>query len=339
VPGAGMHGKRRADDVSGKRIIAVIAGPTAVGKTEMGIRIAEQWPGAEIVSVDSRQIFRYMDIGTAKPTSDDQKRAVHHLIDIKDPDQPYSAGQYSRDARLTIEALWAKGALPILVGGSGLYLQALLDGLFLADGDTTINRGQLRERLAQEGLVSLYGELGDKDPVAQSRLAPGDTQRILRALELAGQDRGTTVRGRREGEAGAFPCLPLMFFLDLDREKLYQRIDQRVDMMLAEGLVAEVESLLERGYDRNCRTMGTLGYREILDFLDQRISLGTARELIKRRSRQYAKRQWTWFRRDRRLRWLAIDQWGIRGIEERILAELRAEMDGQYRVFSIDSWR
>jgi len=305
--------------------LITITGSTAIGKTKLGIQVAGRLRNAEIVSVDSRQVYRHMDIGTAKPSIEERKQVRHYFIDTKNPDEPYSAGHYSREARKLIQELWSKGIIPVMVGGSGLYLQAVLDGFFVDEGDYGEDRSNLQRRLTREGLEALFVELGRLDPQAQSRTAPNDTQRILRALELAQRGKGQ-VRRWQDQTRKPLDCLPLMFCLTMERDQIYRRIEQRVDRMVAEGLVEEVNKLVEMGYGRGCLPMGSLGYREILDFLEGKCSLEGALELIKGRSRKYAKRQQTWFRRDRRLRWLDVDRWGSRGVIERIEAQFGAEM-------------
>lgn len=303
--------------------IIIITGPTATGKTGIGIKVAQKLGNAEIVSVDSRQIYRYMNIGTAKPNRDELESIRHHFIDVKDPDECYSAGRFGHEGRALIAELWEKKIIPVLVGGSGMYLQAIVDGLFVDGNDYSDTRQVLRQRLEEEGLEALFEELGRLDPQAQARLGANDAQRIMRALEVAYG--GMEITGkRREQEESFFDGVPPMFCLTMKREKLYRRIEQRVDRMMVDGLVDEVKALVEKGYGRDCYAMGTLGYLEILDYLDGEVSLEESVGLIKSRSRKYAKRQWTWFRRDRRFRWLDLDVWGARGIERRILEHFAA---------------
>ena len=303
--------------------LALITGPTAVGKTSLAIEVAGQL-GGEILSADSRQVYRHMDIGTAKPTAAERATAVHHFIDIRNPDEPYSAGQFGREARCLVAELNRAGTVPLLVGGSGLYVQAVVDGLFDDDLEYAEIRSQLRHRLALEGLGALYEELGQRDPETQARIKPGDTQRVLRALEVARRGRGgLAVRWQGEGEA-PLARAPVAFCLTMDRKTLYQRIEQRVDDMVARGLVAEVEALVAAGYGRGSWAMGTFGYREILEFLRGDCALAEAVESIKRRSRQYAKRQLTWFRRDRRLRWVDLGLWTSREAVARMVEQCRA---------------
>lgn len=307
-----------------KQIIIAITGPTASGKTGIGIQLAKVLERAEVLSVDSRQIYRYMDIGTAKPTIREREGVPHHFLDVKDPDQVYSAGDFGKEARKKIGQLWREDAVPLLIGGSGLYLQAALEGLFADEPDREGTRQAIIRRLEEKGLGALWEDLGRENPVARMGLSPNDVPRIVRALEMA-YKRGKGDGAFLEGDGPFFDCLPLTFCLEMDRSRLYQRIDRRVEEMVERGLQKEVGGLVERGYGRGCPGMGTLGYAEILDFLDGICGFGDAVELIKSRSRKYAKRQLTWFRRDRRLRWLDLDRWGEKGIVERILAQYQAE--------------
>ena len=310
-----------------KQKIIIITGPTATGKTEIGITVARE-VGGEIISVDSRQIYRYMNIGTAKPDKMEQSQIPHHFIDIINPDQRYSAGQFGRSVRQCIEALGKRDVVPVLVGGSGLYLQAVLDGFFADPADYSEIRLILRRRLEDEGLEVLFEELRELDPLAWKRLSQRDGHRIVRALEIA-HGRGEELsEGQQRESEDPLDCVPLGFCLSMDREALYNKIDKRVELMMQKGFLEEVKNLLTMGYGRDSYGMETFGYKELLDYLDGNCSLAEATDIIKRKSRQYAKRQLTWFRKDRRLRWLYGDAWGHRGIAERIIAQYRARDKG-----------
>ena len=305
------------------QIIPIITGPTAGGKTSVGIQVALKL-GGEIISIDSRQIYRYMDIGTAKPSKEEQEQVRHHFIDIKNPDERYSAGRYGREVRQLIDQLCNEGIVPVLVGGSGLYFQAVVDGFFEGEAECAQIRIHLKMRLESEGLETLYEELGCLDPMAQTRLSPRDTQRILRALEIAHTGGPALADRRRQRSGQPFAGQPLAFCLNMPRQRLYQRIDQRVDEMMLQGLTEEVENLVSKGYGRASYAMDSFGYQEILDYLEGVCSLEQATDAIKRSSRQYAKRQLTWFRRDRRLRWLDQEVWGFQGVYERIVEQYQA---------------
>lgn len=301
--------------------IITITGPTAVGKTNMGICLAEKLD-SEIISVDSRQIYRYMDIGTAKPEKAELERTKHHLIDIIDPDQQYSAGAFGRRARELIKEMNERGKVPILVGGSGLYLQAVLDGFFEDTEDYSALRLELRQRLKNEGIQALEAELEHLDPITHSHLNNNDIQRILRALEVAlVKKRGLNELWNARTHT-PLHCTPLSVCLTRARTALYSRIDKRVDEMVATGLLDEVRNLLSLGYTRDNWALRTLGYEELLDFIEEKCCWQDAIEQIKRRSRQYAKRQLTWFRRDRRMRWKDVDDWGMDGVVDRVMSQV-----------------
>lgn len=299
----------------------VIAGPTAVGKSALGIRLARAFNG-EIISVDSRQIYRFMDIGTAKPTREDQEGIVHHFIDICDPDEYYSAGRFAREAGPLIAEVCDRGGMPILIGGSGLYLSALLDGLFEADSSCPDLRRKLTSRLEREGLGSLHQDLGSLDPIAFARICPNDAPRILRALEIAlGTSANRSQHIRSHLQTGLVDR-PMMFGLWRDREALYQRVNDRVDAMISGGWVRETASLLEMGFTRSTAGLGSLGYEELSRHIEEGTNLAREIEAIKQRSRRYAKRQITWFRKDRRLRWLDLGYLGEKGAFDRIAAQV-----------------
>ena len=301
--------------------LILIAGPTATGKTEIALQAAQHLPKAEIISADSRQIYRYMDIGTAKPTPEQQNQCPHHLLDVLGPEENYSTGAYTRAARSVIEQIWNRGGLPIMVGGTGLYWQSALDGCFEDETEYAPIRAELQHRLHCEGLASLYEELGRRDPVAQARLQPGDAQRILRALEVAMAGKSTLSALWRECKDQPFVQRPQMICLTMERSRLYERIDQRVEQMVEQGWVEEVRALREMGYDPSDSALGTLGYLEMCRALAGHCSWQEAIEQTKQRTRHLAKRQITWCRRDRRLRTLDLDVWGKVGVVQRIVGE------------------
>ena len=301
--------------------LILITGPTATGKTEIALQAAQHLPKVEIVSADSRQIYRYMDIGTAKPTAEQQSQCPHHLLDVLGPEETYSAGAYARAARHIIEQIWNRGGLPVMVGGTGLYWQSALDGCFEDEAEYAPVRAELQHRLHCEGLASLYEELGHRDPVAQARLQPGDAQRILRALEVAIAGKGTLSALWRERKEQPFVRQPQMICLIMERSRLYERIDQRVEQMVKQGWVEEVRALRAMGYDPSDSALGTLGYLEICSALAGHCPWQEAVERTKQRTRHLAKRQMTWCRRDRRLRELDLDVWGKAGVVQRIVGE------------------
>ena len=281
-----------------KKIILVV-GPTSVGKTDLSLILANKING-EIVSADSRQIYKGMDIGTDKPSEEIRMRVKHYMIDIVDPDEYYSAGRYSREARQVVDQVISEGKYPIVVGGAGLYIRALTDGIFPENKKDYNVKRELRERVEREGIKNLYDYLKRIDPQSASHLSPKDAQRIVRAVEVF------EVTGKPFSEFLNIECTPIkhnLLFIGLkrDRAELYQRIEKRVDLMIKRGLIEEVKMLREKGYDRDLDSMRAVGYREIHQHLDGEITLNEAINLIKQKSRNYAKRQITWFNNEKRI--------------------------------------
>lgn len=282
--------------------IVCVVGPTASGKTALGVWLAKQYNG-EVVSCDSMQIYRRMDIGTAKPTQEEMQGVPHHMIDVADPQEDFSAERYRRQAVPVVEDILARGKLPVVVGGTGLYLDALINGHDFAVKSTGW-REKLQARFDAEGIQPLWEALVEIDPEAAIRLHPRDTKRVIRALEVY-YETGTTISAHN----AATRLLPprytaLKFGLNFeDRADLYQRIDRRVDEMAEQGLADEVRALLEAGVSPGCTAMQAIGYKELAAAVTGQGDLHSALEQVKLRSRQYAKRQLTWFRRDRSICW------------------------------------
>ncbi|HEY7832662.1 MAG TPA: tRNA (adenosine(37)-N6)-dimethylallyltransferase MiaA [Ktedonobacterales bacterium] len=281
--------------------LLVLVGPTASGKTALACALAERF-GGEIVGADSRQIYRLMDIGTAKPSAADRARVPHHLLDVVWPDEPYTLAQYQEDAVRAIAAVHARERLPLLVGGTGLYIRAVVDGLAIprVAPDLAL-RAALEADAARDGPAALHARLAALDPAAAASIAPTNVRRVIRALEvclLTGQP-FSAQRGVRPT-----PYRPLPLGLSTERATLYGWADRRVDAMLAAGLVAEVEGLVARGYSWGLPAMSSLGYREIGAYLRGEVTLAAATERIKLATHAYIRRQLTWFRPDARLRWL-----------------------------------
>lgn len=291
--------------MSSQKPILIIAGPTAVGKTEASLLLARE-RGAEIVSADSMQIYRGMDIGTAKPTPEQRRLVYHHLIDIVDPAQPYSVGDYLRDARNAIEGILKSGGTPIVVGGTGLYIRALMKGLLHGPPADLELRERLLRKEADNGEGTLYADLARHDPQAAIKIHPNDLRRTVRALEVfLLRDRKLSDLQREH----AFQDQPYIFqllFLVRGRSELYPRIEQRVDEMIAEGLEDEVKGLMLKGYSRDLISMQALGYSHFIEYFSNRASYGETVELLKRDTRRFAKRQFTWFRREPDARWVDI---------------------------------
>ncbi|MFP4532095.1 MAG: tRNA (adenosine(37)-N6)-dimethylallyltransferase MiaA [Desulfobacterales bacterium] len=284
--------------------IVVIGGPTGIGKTELSLKLAETFHGG-IVSADSMQIYRFMDIGTAKPGPVERKRALHFMIDVADPDEPYDAARFAGEARDCIAELTGRGMLPFVIGGTGFYINALLYGLCEARPASAEIRKQLRRELEISGSCVLYERLADCDPEAAGRIHPNDSYRVIRALEVY-QLTGQPMSAYQQ--AHGFQELPfdaLKICLTIDREILYARINQRVDEMLSQGLLAEVRELLEKGYSAELNSMKSIGYRHMADYIQGRLDWEEAVSLMKRDTRRYAKRQLVWFRKDPGFKWMA----------------------------------
>jgi tRNA dimethylallyltransferase len=287
--------------------VVALVGPTGVGKTALAVALARDF-SIEAVSVDSRQVYRRMDVGTGKPSAEERRALRHHLLDIVDPDQPYDAARFARDAAAAIADIRARGRQPILVGGTGLYLHALLDGLSPLPPADPLLRRQLRAEVAAAGSESLHRRLAALDPATAARLHPRDLVRVTRALEIAllTGEAPSALRGRRRRPPAA-TYQAVVIGLTMAREALYARLDARVDRMLAGGLLQEVEALLAAGYAPGLPAMQGIGYRHLAPVLERRVALPDAVRAMKRDTRHYAKRQWTWFGRDERVQWVTVD--------------------------------
>lgn len=305
-----------------KKVVLAIIGPTAIGKTHLSGLIAEALP-VEIVSADSRQIYRHMDIGTAKPDPEFLKRVPHHFISILEPDRYYSAGEYGKDARRVIAEIFERGKVPLVVGGSGLYLKALFQGFFESDVRDFTIRKSLEQRLKTEGPAALHRDLQKVDPVSAGRIHPNNSQRILRALEVYLASGKPLSRLQRQKMAPP-DFQPLKFGLTRERQALYAAIDRRVEEMFRRGLIGEVARLLEMGFEKNLNSLNSVGYREVIRFLEGEINDDECVALVKRNSRRYAKRQYTWFRADADIEWLTVETPAdFPAARDRILSEYR----------------
>ncbi|MDE0325321.1 MAG: tRNA (adenosine(37)-N6)-dimethylallyltransferase MiaA [Candidatus Poribacteria bacterium] len=286
-----------------KSELICLLGPTAVGKTEIAIQLAQQLD-AEIVSVDSRQIYRQMDIGTAKPTPEEQKAARHRLIDCVDISQSFSVADYQSLADAAIADIQDRDKGVLLVGGAGLYFRAIVDGLFEGPGAAPALREQLEREAAQYGVEVLHNRLRACDPESAERIHPNNVVRVIRALEVY-ELTGTPMSELQQQwhpEKQRYPFIA--FCLTMPRALLYHRIEQRVDIMLANGLIAEVESLLAAGYARGTVALQSFGYRELIAYLDGECTYLEAVKQLKQNTRRFAKRQLTWFRKDTRIEWI-----------------------------------
>lgn len=310
-----------------KTPLLAIIGPTATGKTEISLKVAQNL-GAEIISADSMLIYRGMDIGTAKPTPYEQGLIPHHMIDVADPDEEYNVAIYSQQVKKLILEITQRGNLPLLVGGTGLYIRAVVDGYNFTEANTD---QALRSRLMREcesvGKEGLHEKLQKIDPQTASRLHINDVKRIIRALEvyyLTGKTLSASA-GRQEST-----IKPLLFGLTLEREELYSRIEVRVDKMIALGLVQEVKHLQSLGYTSDMISMKGLGYKEMMSYLNGNLTLEESIDLLKRNTRRFAKRQLTWFRRDNRIHWIDV---GKKGVEE-VIAEITTMAGGVFKAAS-----
>jgi tRNA dimethylallyltransferase len=286
-----------------KSRVVVIVGPTASGKTDMAMRLAEEFSG-EIVNADSMLVYRGMDIGTAKPSPEQRQLIPHHLVDIVTPDMNFTVADFRREADWVIADILRRGKCLFVVGGTGLYIKALLQGLAESPGGDEAYRKELQALSLEKGNAELLRQLALVDPDTAQRLHPNDQVRIIRALEVYRQS-GRPLSSFRDahGFAGT-SYTSLKIGLRVERDELYQRIDQRVDRMIDAGLVDEVQALLAAGYSPGLKSMRSIGYKEICAFLAGDYDLEEAVRLIKRDSRRYAKRQLTWFAREKEINWL-----------------------------------
>jgi tRNA dimethylallyltransferase len=298
-----------------------IVGPTAVGKTEIAIQLAQHLD-AEIVSLDSRQIYRGMDIGTAKPTPDQRQAVPHHLIDCVDVDQPFSVAEYQRLADTAIAEIRERGKRTMAVGGAGLYFRGIIDGLFDGPGADAEIRAKLQREADEHGNVALHERLRRCDPETANRVHPNNLVRVIRALEIYELTGKPISSLQQQWKMNEPRYLFRAFGLNMPREVLYRRIEERVDRMVEAGLIEEVKGLLDQGYPRNCVAMQSFGYKELIDYLDGKRTLDEAIALLKQNTRRFAKRQLTWFRNDPRIEWLDTSQFSsIDGIVDNLLAK------------------
>jgi len=290
-------------DISPKPKIVIICGPTGVGKTRFAIDLALKF-GAEIIGADSVQIYRHMDIGSAKPTAEERAAVPHHLVGCIDPARSFSAADYAAMAQEVLQGVYHRGVLPVVVGGTGLYIKALVYGLFEAPAEDEALRRRLRLEADQTGAPALHHRLAQLDPWAAGRIHPNDAFRITRALEVL-ETTGRSISAHRQAHGFKEPLVDVLSIgLSLPRDQLYDRINHRVDMMLAAGLKEEVQDLLEQGYDPQLKSMQSLGYRHMTAFLQDAVAWDETVVTLKRDHRRYAKRQMTWFTADSSMHWL-----------------------------------
>lgn len=285
--------------------VIIIAGPTCSGKTALSIELARLLQG-EIISADSRQVYKFLDIGTAKPTKSEMQTARHHLIDCFTPDTEYNASKFEMDSLSLIKEIISRGRTPVVAGGSGLYIRALADGIFNSvDTDEELRKELLLLR-SERGDEYLYEELKKADPVSASKMLPQNWKRVIRALEVF-KLTGEPIWKLQEEYKRDVEYSFMQFGLNWKRDLLYSRIEKRVDDIIASGLVEETKRVLEMGYSKELNSLNTVGYKEIISYLNNEITLERGIELIKRNTRRFAKRQMTWFRKDERINWIEIE--------------------------------
>ena len=291
-----------------KKDLLILAGPTAVGKTDISIKIAQRL-GGEIISADSMQIYRHMDIGSAKVSADEMKGIPHHLIDILEPDQSFNASEFKKLAEEKIGEISSRNRLPMIVGGTGLYINSVICSYDFTESGTDQEYREYLTGLAQsKGKEYIQGMLEEIDRGSYEKLYPNDLKRVIRALEVYRLTGVTITEYNSKRQEYLCPYNLEYYVLTMDRAALYSRINLRVDIMVKNGLIEEVESLKAMGYSNNMQSMKGIGYKEILSYLEGETTLDEAVELIKKGSRNYAKRQLTWFRKDPRVKWIDKDE-------------------------------
>jgi tRNA dimethylallyltransferase len=287
--------------------IIIIQGPTGVGKTKVALSLAETFP-IEIINADSMQVYRFLDIGTSKPAPDQQQAVPHQVLSIINPDEDFSAAQFKERAREAIADITGRGLLPLIVGGTGLYIRALTRGLFSAPGKNEELRQELKKKAQQEGAESLFKLLQEKDPRSAQKIKPNDMVRIIRALEVLYLT-GVPISEHQQihGFLDA-PYAVLKIGLTRSRKELYQRIEARVDHMLAAGLLREVQSVLDKGYASALKSLQSIGYKQMTAFIEGRVSWDEAVQQMKKETKRLAKRQLTWFRHDPEIDWVTLPE-------------------------------
>ena len=310
-----------------KKPMIILTGPTAVGKTDLSIQLAKAI-GGEIISADSMQVYRHMDIGSAKVTPEEMDGVPHHLIDVLEPEEEFNVVVFQKLAKEALTGIYERGYIPIIVGGTGFYIQALLYDIDFTenDGDTAIRREL--EKLAQtQGAGCLHQMLQEIDPESAAAIHQNNVKRVIRAIEFYRQTgKKISLHNEQEREKQS-PYQFLYYVLDTDRKTLYERIDRRVDLMMEHGLVDEVKHLADMGCTRDMVSMQGLGYKEILDYLSGEITLEEAVYILKRDTRHFAKRQITWFKRERDVRWLELEQ--FQNDRKKVLEHILDEIEGE----------
>ena len=290
-----------------KHKLIAIVGPTASGKTRLSVELAKEL-GGEIISFDSMQIYRGMDIGTAKPTMEERQGIVHHMLDIADPREDYSVSRFVEEADKLLQELLSQGKTVILVGGTGLYIDSLMKGLEFAPLPESGVRQELTRIAQEQGIEVLMDRLRAVDPESAERIHPSNQKRVIRALEIYLESGKTMTQHNLETQQRPPKYEPMWIGLDyVNREALYARINRRVDLMVEQGLLEELQRLLAQGIPENATSMQAIGYKELMGYIRGECSLEEAKELLKQSSRRYAKRQRTWFRRNPKIHWFLLE--------------------------------
>jgi len=287
---------------SDKQKLIVICGPTGIGKTALSLSLAREFNGC-IVGADSMQIYRYMDIGTAKPDAAELSSVPHYLVNVADPDEEFDAARYAKEGRAAVAEICASGKIPFIVGGTGFYVKAILHGLFPASPVDPEIRKNIQDDLKAHDRDWLYDRLTVCDPEAASRIHPNDTYRVVRALEIYEITGSPMSKYQEQHGFMENPFKTLKFCLNMDRDALYERINRRVDRMIEDGLLEEVKTLLRNGYSGDLKSMQSIGYRHMVAFINGEISWEETVYTLKRDTRHFAKRQLTWFRKDKEMLW------------------------------------
>ncbi|MCM3667803.1 tRNA (adenosine(37)-N6)-dimethylallyltransferase MiaA [Mesobacillus maritimus] len=311
-----------------KEKLLVLIGPTAVGKTKLSIQLAKQFNG-EIISGDSMQIYKGMDIGTAKITPEEMEDIPHHLIDIRNPEDPFSVAEFQELVRGKITEITARGKLPMIVGGTGLYIQSILFDYQFTEAASDSEFRQELERVAEEkGNEELHNRLREVDPNSAERIHPNNVRRVIRALEIH-HCTGKTMTAYQAEQQPELLYETCLLGLTMDREWLYERINKRVDIMMDQGLVEEVKELYDKGL-RDCQSIQAIGYKELYDYFDGKVSLEEAIENLKQNSRRYAKRQLTWFRNKMEVKWFEMSP--IEKENKKYFAEISTYIEGKLQI-------
>ncbi|MDC3416316.1 tRNA (adenosine(37)-N6)-dimethylallyltransferase MiaA [Aquibacillus salsiterrae] len=287
-----------------KKTVVAVVGPTAVGKTSLGVQIAKRFKG-EVISGDSMQIYKGMDIGTAKVTEDEKQGVPHHMIDIKDPEQSFSVAEFQELIDYHVDAIGSRGHLPVVVGGTGLYIQAALYGYHFAEKKRDdFYQQQIEQEIEQHGMDQVFSRLKQLDPEQAEKIHPNNRRRVIRALEVYDRT-GHTMSEYHEQQKEESEYRPIIIGLEMERNELYERINNRVDIMIEEGLLEEVKHFYDLGL-KDAQSMKAIGYKELIPYFEGESSLEECVELLKRNSRRYAKRQYTWFKNKMDVNWYSI---------------------------------